>query len=96
MLRARLMTATAAVALFAAPAAFAQDAVAPTPAAPPAATAPAPVPAAPAAPAATQAAPAPAAAATPATTNTIIDVLKSNGQFTTLLTALDAAGSTTR
>ena len=91
MLRARLMTATAAVALFAAPAAFAQDAAAPAPVAPPAATAPAPVPAAPAAPAAIQAAPAPAASATPAATNTIIDVLKSNGQFTTLLTALDAA-----
>jgi len=95
MLRTRLMTATAALALFAAPAAFAQDATATSPAMPttPAQSAPATTPATPpAAPAATPApAPAPAQTATPAATNTVVDVLKANGQFTTLLTALDAA-----
>ena len=85
MLRTRLLTATAAIALFAAPAAFAQDAMAPQ-------TAPATTPAqtAPAAPA-TAAAPAQTAAATPAASDTIIDELKANGQFTTLLAALDKA-----
>ena len=88
MLRTRLLTATAAIALFAAPAAFAQDAMAPqtTPATTPAQTAPA----APAA-AGTTAAPAQTAAATPAASDTIIDELKANGQFTTLLAALDKA-----
>lgn len=88
MLRTRLLTATATIALFAAPAAFAQDATAPqaAPATTPAQTAPA----APAA-AATTAAPAQTAAATPAASNTIIDELKANGQFTTLLAALDKA-----
>ena len=81
MIRTRLLTATAAVALFAGSAAFAQDV--------PAAEAPmAEAPAAEPAPAAEATA---AVAATPAQTNTIVDVLKSNGQFTTLLTALDAA-----
>ena len=85
MLRTRLLTATAAIALFAAPAAFAQDAMAPQ-------TAPATTPAqtAPAAPA-TAAAPAQTAAATPAASDTIIDELKANGQFSTLLAALDKA-----
>jgi uncharacterized surface protein with fasciclin (FAS1) repeats len=101
MLRTRLLTATAAVALFAAPAAFAQTMPAPETAAPaqtPAAS-PAPAQAAPAMPAA--AAPAPAAtpaqtaaAATPATGSNIIDTLRADGQFTTLLTALDAAKRT--
>jgi len=81
MIRTRLLTATAAVALFAGSAAFAQDV--------PAAEAPmAEAPAAEPAPAAEATA---AVAATPAQTNTIVDVLKSNGQFTTLLAALDAA-----
>lgn len=85
MLRTRLLTATAAVALFGAGSAFAQDAMAPaqTPTAPPAqSAAPAPVP---------NEAVTPPQAATPAAANTVIDVLKANGQFTTLLTALDAA-----
>lgn len=104
MLRTRLLTATAAVALFAAPAAFAQDAMTPVPQEPvtqPApATAPVVEPALPATPQAT----APAASATtsaqasatatPAAGNTVVDVLRSNGQFNTLLTALDAAGLT--
>lgn len=97
MLRTRLLTATAAVALFAAPAAFAQtmpasetSAPAQTPAASPA---PAQAPAMPAA-AAPAATPAPAQtseATTPATGSNIIDTLRADGQFTTLLTALDAA-----
>lgn len=86
MLRTKLMTAAAAVALFAAPAAFAQDA---TPAQPDPS-----VPAMPettAEPATPQiAAPAPQAAA-PAQANSVVDVLRANGQFTTLLSALDAA-----
>ena len=92
MLRTRLLTATAAIALFAAPAAFAQDAMAPqtAPAAAPM-SAPAQTAPAPAAAAAPAAAPAQAAAATPAASDTIIDELKANGQFTTLLAALDKA-----
>lgn len=85
MLRTRLLTATAAIALLGAGSAFAQDANAPaqTPTAPAAqSAAPAPTP--------NEAVTSPQAA-TPAAANTIIDVLKSNGQFTTLLTALDAA-----
>ena len=85
MLRTRLLTATAAIALFGAGSAFAQDAMAPaqTPATPPAqSAAPTPVP---------NEAVTPPQAATPAAANTIVDVLKSNGQFTTLLAALDAA-----
>lgn len=81
MLRTRLLTATAAIALFGAGAAFAQDV--PTPSAPPTA-APATAP---------EAAP-PATATdqtTPATSGTIVDVLRARGEFTTLLTALDAA-----
>lgn len=104
MLRTRLLTATAAVALFAAPAAFAQDAMTPAPQEPvtqPApATAPAAEPALPATPeamaptaSATTSAQA-SATATPAAGNTVVDVLRSNGQFNTLLTALDAAGLT--
>ena len=81
MIRTRLLTATAAIALFAGSAAFAQDV--------PAAEAPlAEAPATEAAPAAEATA---QVAATPAQTNTVVDVLKSNGQFTTLLAALDAA-----
>lgn len=84
MLRTRLLTATAAIALFAAPAAFAQDAS-------PSTMTPAP---------AEQTAPAAATPAepvnegtetTPAAGGNVIDTLKANGQFTTLLTALDAA-----
>lgn len=94
MLRTRLLTAAAAVALMAAPAAFAQDMPAQQPVTPlptePAPTPPAttdtsattPVPAT---------APAQATAATPAAGSTVIDTLKAQGQFTTLLTALDAA-----
>ncbi|MBX9707695.1 MAG: fasciclin domain-containing protein [Caulobacteraceae bacterium] len=73
MLRARLLTATAAVALFGAGAAFAQDAA-------PAQTAPA-----------QPAAEATAQAQTPASTNTVVDVLRERGEFSTLLSALDAA-----
>lgn len=95
MLRTRLLTATAAVALFAAGSALAQTAPMTPPAqdampaqAPATApqTAPAPAPAA-----APVAAAQPAPAATPAAQNTIVDVLRTNGQFTTLLSALDAA-----
>jgi uncharacterized surface protein with fasciclin (FAS1) repeats len=93
MLRTRLLTATAAIALFAAPAAFAQDMAAPqTAPAPTTAPAPAPTPdAAPAPVEATAPAVAQTAAATPAASGTIIDALKTNGQFTTLLAALDRA-----
>lgn len=95
MLRTRLLTATAAVALFAAGSAFAQTAPAqdsmPGQTTPPV-TEPAPAPAPAQMP---QAAPAPAAApqtaATPAAQNSVVDVLRANGQFTTLLSALDAA-----
>ncbi|WP_269514398.1 fasciclin domain-containing protein [Brevundimonas subvibrioides] len=80
MLRTRLLTATAAIALFGAGSVFAQDATAP--AAPPTRSAPATVP---------DEAVAPPQAATPAAANTVIDVLASNGQFTTLLAALEAA-----
>lgn len=73
MLRARLLTATAAVALFGAGAAFAQDAA-------PAQTAPA-----------QPTAEATAQAQTPASTNTVVDVLRERGEFSTLLSALDAA-----
>lgn len=93
MLRTRLLTATAAVALFAAPAAFAQDMTAPQ-TAPVPTTAAAPTPTPDTAPEPVEAA-APAvaqsAAATPAASDTIIDELKANGQFTTLLAALDRA-----
>lgn len=92
MLRTKLMTAAAAVALFAAPAAFAQDAVPaqPDPSVPalPETPAEATTQVAPAA----QPLPAPAAEATvQAEANTVVDALRANGQFTTLLTALDAA-----
>jgi uncharacterized surface protein with fasciclin (FAS1) repeats len=91
MLRTRLLTATAAIALFAAPAAFAQVA---TPAAPaPSQTAPA-APATPETVPAEAASPAPAQsaeAATPAATGNVIDTLKADGHFTTLLAALDSA-----
>lgn len=103
MLRTRLLTATAAVALFAAPAAFAQDAstggMTPMPQ-DPATTTPAPQPVPAPAPEATTPAPAAEAttqstvtadATTPATGNTVVDVLKANGQFNTLVTALEAA-----
>jgi uncharacterized surface protein with fasciclin (FAS1) repeats len=105
MLRTRLLTATAAVALFAAGSAFAQTA--PTAGAqppapgqtvttPPAAPDPAPpVVAQPVTPASIPTAPAAAAAGaqtqTPAAQNTVVDVLRARGQFTTLLSALDAA-----
>ncbi|MBB5746491.1 fasciclin domain-containing protein [Brevundimonas variabilis] len=87
MLRTRLLTATAAIALFAAPAAFAQDAstgsMTPEPAtseasAPQATTAPAqPT--------------SDGAETTPAAGGNVIDTLKADGQFTTLLAALEAA-----
>lgn len=72
MHRNRLLTAVAAVALLAAPAAFAQTAPAQDPAMPAPAAAPTP-------------------AETPAAGSTVIDTLKSQGNFTTLLAALDAA-----
>lgn len=76
MLRSRLLTATAAVALFAAGSAFAQDMpVQPAPA-------PAEMP---------TSMPAPAQDATPAEAATVVEVLRADGQFTTLLAALDAA-----
>ena len=84
MLRTRLLTATAAIALFAAPAAFAQDtgmgsaAPAMTGQTAPAVTNPVePV--------------AEGTETTPVAAGTVIDTLKANGQFTTLLAALDAA-----
>lgn len=79
MLRTRLLTATAAVALFSAPAAFAQTAMPAEQQTAPAAAMPAPA-----------AAQTPEAA-TPAATGNVIDTLKADGQFTTLLAALDAA-----
>ena len=92
MLRTRLLTATAAMALFAAGSAFAQTApaspAAPSTTPPVAAEEPAETPvAAPAQDAATAASAAPAAAIE----NSVVDVLRANGQFTTLLAALDAA-----
>lgn len=96
MLRTKLLTAAAATALLAAPAAFAQDTT--TQQMPPAEqTAPTPQPAPVPAPApAPQAAPAPAPApAAPAVqANNVIDVLAAQGNFTTLLAALDSAGLT--
>lgn len=84
MLRTKLLTATAAIALFAAPAAFAQDAgmgtsaPATTEQTAPAATMPAePV---------TE-----GTETTPAAGGNVIDTLQANGQFTTLLAALEAA-----
>ncbi|WGM30318.1 fasciclin domain-containing protein [Brevundimonas sp. NIBR11] len=97
MLRTRLLTATAAVALFATGSAFAQTApTAPVgPATTPPVAAEEPTQEQPMAPAAQAAAPAttPAAPAqtAAATQNTVVDVLRANGQFTTLLAALDAA-----
>lgn len=83
MLRTRLLTATAAIALFGAGAAFAQEQTAP--AAPPAQDGAATMPS-------TAAAPAEAAQSqTPAAGNTVVDVLRAQGQFSTLLSALDAA-----
>jgi uncharacterized surface protein with fasciclin (FAS1) repeats len=107
MLRYRLLTAAAATALLAAPAAFAQTPPTQTPpaeATPPVPT-PTPDPVQPATPAPTQAVtpatpatPAsPAAAAqaatapTPVQANNVIDVLTAQGNFTTLLSALDQA-----
>jgi len=75
MLRTKLLTAAAATALLAGPA-FAQD----TPQTPPPAATPAPA-------AAPQATPAPPAAQP----NNVIDVLRAQGDFTTLLGALDRA-----
>lgn len=73
MLRTRLLTASAALALFGAGTAFAQDQS--TPGQP--ATAPVTA--------------ASVQAQTPASTNTVVDVLRERGEFTTLLSALDAA-----
>lgn len=87
MLRTRLLTATAAVALFAAGSVLAQTA--PAQDAMPTQAPPMEAPAAPMA--APEMAPAPQAAAAPVAQNTVVDVLRSNGQFTTLLSALDAA-----
>lgn len=81
MLRTKLLTAAAAAALLAGPA-FAQEA----PQAP-AAQDPAPAAATPAPAAAPQAAP----AAPAAQANNVVDVLRAQGNFTTLLTALDQA-----
>jgi uncharacterized surface protein with fasciclin (FAS1) repeats len=105
MLRNTLMTAAAAAALLAAPVAFAQDAPTPAPTQTPAQsmqpgvtpepTTPAATPVAPAAAPAAAPATTPAQAATPATPaaqpNNVIDVLKAQGNFTTLLSALDQA-----
>lgn len=93
MLRTRLLTATAAVALFAAGSALAQTAptapVGPATTPPVAAEEPLQSPATAPAQAATSAA---APAQTPAAVqNNVVDVLRANGQFTTLLGALDAA-----
>jgi uncharacterized surface protein with fasciclin (FAS1) repeats len=94
MLRTKLLTAVAATALLAAPAAFAQTApetMAPTmPQTPPPAEQPMAEPA-PAAAASPQAAPAPVAAAPAAQANNVIDVLTAQGNFTTLLAALEQA-----
>lgn len=93
MLRTRLLTATAAVALFAAGSAFAQTAptapVGPAATPPVAAEEPIEAPAAAAAQAATSAAAPTQTAAV--VENNVVDVLRANGQFTTLLAALDAA-----
>ncbi|WP_396594165.1 fasciclin domain-containing protein [Brevundimonas sp. R86498] len=75
MLRTRLLSAAAAVSLLVAGSAFAQ-----TPPVAPAQT-----------PSATPTPSAAPSAQTPATGNTVVDVLRSNGQFSTLLSALDAA-----
>ena len=91
MLRTRLLTATAAIALFAAPAAFAQSTTTTAPETPAEmpATSESTVPAAAetTAPAATQT----DSAETPATAGNIIDTLKAKGEFSTLLAALDNA-----
>ncbi|WP_426051290.1 fasciclin domain-containing protein [Brevundimonas sp. SL161] len=93
MLRTRLLTATAAVALFGAGSAFAQTApmapVGPAATPPVAAEEPVEAPAAAAAQAATNAAASTQTAAV--VENNVVDVLRANGQFTTLLAALDAA-----
>ena len=106
MLRTRLLTATAAIALFAAGSAFAQSAPIATPSAgaqtttgqtvlAPAAPDSSPPAAgdAPDTPAAAQAQNAEAPAGTTVTVveNNVVEVLRANGQFTTLLAALDAA-----
>ena len=102
MLRAKLLAATAVVTLMAAPA-FAQEVTPPTAPTPAQNPAQAPTPqtdasmpvmpeaTAPAAEAAAPAAATVAQAATPAAGETVVDVLKASGQFTTLLAALDAA-----
>lgn len=101
MLKTRLMTAAAAVALFAAPAAFAQEVPVPQPTTPtqdPAQTPPTLPPTTPAD--GTTTAPAPTEAPTAAITtsqaqeNSVVAVLRTDGRFTTLLSALDAAGLT--
>ncbi|MBU1325309.1 MAG: fasciclin domain-containing protein [Alphaproteobacteria bacterium] len=100
MLKTRLMTAAAAVALFAAPAAFAQEIPVPqptTPAQDPAQTPPTLPPTTPTD--GTTTAPAPTGAPTAATAsqaqeNSVVAVLRADGRFTTLLSALDAAGLT--
>ncbi|HBI20044.1 MAG TPA: hypothetical protein DDY79_12205 [Brevundimonas sp.] len=94
MLRAKLLAATAVATLMAAPA-FAQETAPVTPTQAPAETpaqTPDQAPAA-AAPVMQEVAPARTATtqATPAAAETVVDVLKSSGQFTTLLAALDAA-----
>lgn len=101
MLKTRLMTAAAAVAMFAAPAAFAQEVPVPQPTTPtqdPAQTPPTLPPTTPAD--GTTTAPAPTEAPTAAITtsqaqeNSVVAVLRTDGRFTTLLSALDAAGLT--
>lgn len=91
MLRTRLLTAAAAVAMMAAPAAFAQETPAgqtpptlPTEQAPPA-SASQPTPAT------TSTTPVAPTAQASAQANSVIDVLKAQGNYTTLLTALDQA-----
>lgn len=84
MLRTRLLTATTALALLGAGSTFAQEQTAPT-TTPQTATPTASAPATGTQPADT------AVAQTPATGNTVVDVLRAQGQFSTLLAALDAA-----
>lgn len=91
MFRISLLTAAAATALLAAAPALAQDTTTQTP---PVATPPVQAPTAPTPPVtadAEVAADAAVVAPTPAVANSVIDVLKAKGEFTTLLAALDSA-----
>jgi len=91
MLRAKLLAATAVVTLMAAPAFAQETTAAPSSDQTPPTTDAASMDAAPTAQDAAPAAAQTAEAATPAAGESVVDVLKSSGQFTTLLSALDAA-----